>query len=73
MPENIDEMIEKIKNNNADENRRLAENLKNNLSPEQKSSLDRLMNDSNLMQKLMSNSKVQGIMKKLGGDSNGHK
>ncbi len=72
MSDNLDEMINKIKNNSADENRKLAENLKNNLTDEQKSSLEKLMSDSNLMQKLMNNSKVQEIIRKLGGDGNGH-
>ena len=73
MPENIDAIINKIKNNNEQENKKLAEDMANSLSPEQKSALSKLMNDKSLLQKIFSNEKFREIMNKIGGDVNGHK
>lgn len=73
MPENIDEMINKIKNNSAQENKKLVEDLTGNLSQEQKTALDKLMSDKSLLQKIFSNEKVRDLMNKIGGDANGHK
>ena len=73
MPENIDGIINKIKNNNEQENKKLAEDMANSLSPEQKATLRKLMNDKSLLQKIFSNEKFREIMNKIGGDVNGHK
>ncbi len=73
MPENIDAIINKIKNNNEQENKKLAEDMANSLSPEQKAALSKLMNDKSLLQKIFSNEKFREIMNKIGGDVNGHK
>lgn len=73
MPENIDEMINKIKNNSAQENKKLVEDLTGNLSQEQKTALDKLMSDKSLLQKIFNNEKVRDLMNKIGGDANGHK
>lgn len=73
MPENIDGIINKIKNNNEQENKKLAEDMANSLSPEQKATLSKLMNDKSLLQKIFSNEKFREIMNKIGGDVNGHK
>ncbi len=73
MPENIDGIINKIKNNNEQENKKLAEDMANSLSPEQKAALSKLMNDKSLLQKILSNEKFREIMNKIGGDVNGHK
>ena len=73
MPENIDGIINKIKNNNEQENKKLAEDMANSLSPEQKAALSKLMNDKSLLQKIFSNEKFREIMNKIGGDVNGHK
>ena len=73
MPENIDEMINRIRNNNEQENKKLAEDLTNSLSQEQKTALDKLMNDNSLLQKIINNEKVREIMNKIGGEQNGHK
>lgn len=73
MPENIDEMINRIRNNNEQENKKLAEDLTNSLSQEQKTVLDKLMNDNSLLQKIINNEKVREIMNKIGGEQNGHK
>ncbi len=72
MPENIDEMINRIRNNNEQENKKLAEDLTNSLSQEQKTALDKLMNDKSLLQKIINNEKVREIMNKIGGEQNGH-
>ena len=73
MPENIDEMINRIRNNNEQENKKLAEDLTNSLSQEQKTALDKLMNDKSLLQKIVNNEKVREIMNRIGGEQNGHK
>ncbi len=73
MPENIDEMINRIRNNNEQENKKLAEELANGLSQEQKTALDKLMNDKSLLQKIINNEKVREIMNRIGGEQNGHK
>lgn len=73
MPENIDEMINRIRNNNEQENKKLAEELANGLSQEQKTALDNLMNDKSLLQKIVNNEKVREIMNRIGGEQNGHK
>ena len=73
MPENIDGIINKIKNNNEQENKKLAEDMANSLSPEHKAALSKLMNDKSLLQKIFSNEKFREIMNKIGGDVNGHK
>ncbi len=73
MPENIDEMINRIRNNNEQENKKLAEELANGLSQEQKTALDKLMNDKSLLQKIVNNEKVREIMNRIGGEQNGHK
>ena len=72
MPENIDEMITKIRNNSEQENKKLAQDLTDSLSQEQKTALDKLMKDKSLLQKIFSNDKVREIMNKIGGDENGH-
>ena len=73
MTEKSDEILEKIYNGSAEENRQLAEKLSQSLSPEQKKAVERLVSDSNLMKKLTSNEKVREILKKFGGDSDGHR
>lgn len=73
MADNIDDIIGKIKNNNSNENKKLAENLMNSLSESQSQTLQKLLSDKALMQKLLSSDQAKNIMKKLGGDKNGHK
>lgn len=72
MSENMDKMIDKIKNNSAEENKKLAQELKNGLSDKQAEALNKLMSDSSLIKKLLESDKVNEIMKKIGGDKNGH-
>lgn len=73
MSDNIDEMINKIKNNSADENKKLADELQSNLSKEQSEKLGSLLSNKELMNKLMASDAVKNIMNKLGGDSSGNK
>ena len=72
LSDKIDEMLDKINNGSAEENRQLAEKLSRGLSPDQKKAVERLLTDSNLMKKLSENEKVREIIKKFGGDVNGH-
>lgn len=72
LSDKIDEMLDKINNGSAEENRQLAEKLSRGLSSEQKKAVERLLSDSNLMKKLSENEKVREIIKKFGGDVNGH-
>ena len=72
LSDKIDEMLDKINSGSAEENRQLAEKLSRGLSSEQKKAVERLLSDSNLMKKLSENEKVREIIKKFGGDVNGH-
>ncbi len=73
MSDNIDEMINKIKNNSADENKKLANELQSNLNEEQSKKLGSLLANKELMDKLMTSDAVKNIMNKLGGGSDGNK
>ena len=73
MSENIDNIIGKIKNNSNDENKKLAENLMNSLSESQSQTLQKLLSDKEALRKLLSSDQAKNIMKKIGGDKNGHK
>lgn len=72
MSNNIDEIIEKIKKNNKEENQKLAEDLKSGLSESQNQALGKLLSNSGLMKKLLESDEAQDIMKKIGGDDSGH-
>lgn len=72
MSDNLDEIINKIKNNTAEENKALANNLQDNLNAEQSAMLNGLLSDSELMKKLMASDAVKNIINKIGGESNGH-
>ncbi len=71
--DNMDNIIDKIKNNSEKENKELAEKLTGNLSSGQNEALSRLLSDKKLVSQLMNSPKAQEILKKLGGDKNGHK
>lgn len=73
MADNLDDIINKIRSNSKEENKKLAEEMKKNLSDEQTQSLNKLISNKDLMKKLLSSDEAKNIMKKLGGDSNGHK
>lgn len=70
---NIDDLIGKIKRNNAEENRQLAEELKKGLSQSQSEAFNKLISNKDLMQKLLESDEAKNIMNKLGGDKSGHK
>lgn len=72
MAENIDDIIKKIKNNSNEENKKLAEDLQKGLSESQSASLQKLLSDKELVKKLLASDQAKKIMKKFGGDSNGH-
>lgn len=73
MSDNFDDMINKIKSNSDDENRKLASNLRENLSEEQSAKLNSLLSNKDLMAKLMASDAVKNILSKIGGEQNGHK
>lgn len=73
MADNIDDIIGKIKNNNSNENKKLAETLMNSLSESQSQTLQKFLSDKELVKKLLSSEQAKNIMDKLGGDKNGHK
>lgn len=73
MSGNIDDIINKIKSNSGEENRKLAEELKKGLSADQNEALQKLMTNEHLMKKLLESDQVKNIISKLGGDKNGHK
>ena len=60
-------------NNSNDENKKLAENLMNSLSESQSQTLQKLLSDKEALRKLLSSDQAKNIMKKIGGDKNGHK
>ena len=72
MAENIDDIIKKIKNNSNEENKKLAEDLQKGLSESQSASLQKLLSDKELVKKLLDSDQAKKIMKKFGGDNNGH-
>lgn len=69
---NIEEIIKRMKNNSEDQNRQLAKELTQNLSQGQNDALSRLLSDKALVTKLMNTPEAQEILKKMGGDKNGH-
>lgn len=69
---NIEEIIKKMKNNSEEQNRQLAKELTQNLSQGQNDALSRLLSDKALVTKLMNTPEAQEILKKMGGDKNGH-
>lgn len=69
---NIEEIIKRMKNNSEEQNRQLAKELTQNLSQGQNDALSRLLSDKALVTKLMNTSEAQEILKKMGGDKNGH-
>lgn len=73
MPDNSENMFDKIKNNTEEENRALAAKLHSNLNSEQIEKLNSILADSNLMNKLMSTEIFRKMMNKAGGEQNGHK
>lgn len=73
MSDNLDNIINKIKNNSKEENKQLAQEMKRNLTEEQTQSLNKLMSDKELVKKLFACEQVQQIIKKIGGDNNGYK
>lgn len=73
MADNLDNIINRIKNNSKEENKQLVQEMKRNLSEEQTQSLNKLMSDKELVKKLFASEQVQQIIKKLGGDNNGYK
>lgn len=73
MSENIDDIIEKIKNNSKEENEQLARSLKSKLDDEQTAKLHKLMSDKALINKIMTSQEIKRLMQKSGGDGNGHK
>lgn len=73
MSENIDDIIKSIKNNSKEENDRLVSEMKSKLNNEQTEKLNKLMSNKALMNKLMSSDEIKRLMKKLGGETNGHK
>ncbi len=73
MAENIDDIISKIKNNSNEENKKLAEELKNGLSESQSASLQQLLSNKELVKKILDSEQAKNLMKKFGGDKNGHK
>ena len=72
MAENIDDIIKKIKSNSSEENKKLAEDLQKGLSDSQSASLQKLLSDKELVKKLLDSDQAKKIMKKFGGDNNGH-
>lgn len=72
MAENIDDIIKKIKSNSSEENKKLAEDLQKGLSESQSASLQKLLSDKELVKKLLDSDQAKKIMKKFGGDNNGH-
>ena len=73
MSANIDDIINRIKKNSSEENKKLASELKSGLSPQQNEMLGRIMSDKDLLKKITQSEQVQNILRKLGGDKNGHK
>lgn len=72
MSDNFDELINKIKNNTAEENKKLADNLQQHLTSEQSAKLNELLADSGFIKKIMSSDAVKNIINKIGGECNGH-
>lgn len=72
MAENIDDIIRKIKTNSNEENKKLAEDLQKGLSEKQSESLHKLLSNKELVKKIMESDQAKNIMKKFGGDKNGH-
>ena len=73
MSDSFDDIIRKIRSNSKEENKKLAEEMKSALTDEQSRSLNALISNRELMKKLMESDEAKNIMKKLGGDGNGHK
>ena len=72
MADNIDEIINNVRNNSDSENKKLAEDIMKNLSESQSRTLQRVLADKALMNKLLSSDQAKKLMNKLGGDKNGH-
>ena len=72
MSDNLEDMISHIKNNTDEENKALASQLQSRLSAEQSAKLNGILSNSDMLEKLMSTDAVKNIMKKLGGEQNGH-
>lgn len=73
MSDSFDDIIRKIRSNSKEENKKLADEMKSGLTDEQSRSLNALISNRELMKKLMESDEAKNIMKKLGGDGNGHK
>ena len=71
--DNTDNLIEKIKNNSEDENKKLASELKEKLSEGQSSALSKLLSDKKLVSEIMNSPRAKEILRKLNGDKNGYK
>ena len=72
MSDNIDEIINKVKNNSSEENKKMVEGIINNLSESQSRTVQNVLSDKELIKKLLSSEQAKNLIKKLGGDKNGH-
>ena len=70
--DNIEDIINRMKNNSEQENKELAKELTQNLSQNQNDALVRLLSDRALVTKLMNTPEAKSILKKM-GSGNGHK
>ena len=72
MSDNIDEIINKVKNNSSAENKKMVEGIINNLSESQSRTVQNILSDKELIKKLLSSDQAKNLINKLGGDKNGH-
>lgn len=72
MSDNIDEIINKVKNNSSEENKKMVEGIINNLSESQSRTVQNVLSDKELIKKLLSSEQAKNLINKLGGDKNGH-
>ena len=68
--DNIEKIINRMKNNSEQENKDLAKELTQNLSQGQSDALSRLLNDRALVTKLINTPEAKEILRKMGGDIN---
>lgn len=71
--DNLENIIDKIKNNSEEENKKLAQKLTEQLSDSQNDALSRLLSDKKLISQIMNSPKAQEILKNISGEKNGHK
>ena len=72
MSDNIDEIINKVKSNSGEDNKKLVEGIMNNLSENQSRTVQNILSDKELIKKLLSSEQAKNLINKLGGDKNGH-